>query len=132
MRGAPRGARNVTKAPFRQRRCYTARTIRSLRNRTRVRLHQPVRQTGNGGSFSNFYYGRRRGPMTSAFKANAANYYSINGASPINIGVGVQTVTTVNCMYGAYGNTVANDLQQLFNAVTGGNLTNRMLLQSVS
>ena len=37
MRGAPRGARNVKKAPFRQRRCYTARTIRSLRKRTRVR-----------------------------------------------------------------------------------------------
>ena len=70
--------------------------------------------------------------MTSAFKANATNYYSINGASPINIGVGVQAVTTVNCMYGAYGNTVANDLQQLFSAVTGGNLTNRMFLQSVS
>ena len=101
MRGNPRGA-------FRVRRCTNWRRTRVPQRRyvrQRIRLHQSARSSGIGGSFSNFYYGRRRGPMTSAFKANSTNYYSINGASPINIGVGVQTVTTVNCMYGAYGNT---------------------------
>ena len=65
MRGAPHGARNLKRATFRQRRRYTASTIRSLRTRTRVRIHQGVRQTGArvGGSFSCFYYGRRKRPF---------------------------------------------------------------------
>ena len=128
MRGNPRGV-FLTRCSVKRRRLVRRRPP-PVRTATRVRLHQPVRQCGNGGSFSYFCYGRRKGPLTSIFKAQQSNYYYGNGASAITIGVGVQTVNTVNCLFGANGNTLAADIASIYASITGGNNTNRVLFQS--
>ena len=85
---------------------------------------QPVQQSGNGVFFSYFYF---KGPLTSIFKAQQSNYYSVNGGSAITIGVGVQTVNTVNCLFGSSGNTLAADIASIYGSITGGNNTNRVV-----
>ena len=131
MRGAPRGARNLKRATFRQRRRYTASTIRSLSNRTRVRLHQPVRQAGNGGSFSYFYYGRRKRPFMRGYSVNPTQYYCSNSAGAITVGTGLQNISTVNCIYSFVANAVSQDLDTIFGFV-GASHTSQLMLTSCS
>ena len=60
MRGNPRGALRVRRCP------NTRRRVRAPQRRyvrARIRLHQGARQQGQGGSFSCFYYGRRKKPF---------------------------------------------------------------------
>ena len=53
MRGNPRGAVRVRRCPNTRRR---TRVPQRRFVRQRIRLHQGVRQTGIGGSFSYYYY----------------------------------------------------------------------------
>ena len=42
-------------------------------------------QAGIGGSFSHFYYGRRKRPFMRGYAVNPTQYYAINSAGAIAI-----------------------------------------------
>nr|WAE42969.1 MAG: capsid protein [Cressdnaviricota sp.] len=91
------------------------------------KLHQQVRQSGQGGSISTFNYGRRKMPRALAcvYKSVARNYFATNGA-------GRKTATV--------GNQQAFDDLHMFDATDVGlitakitaNKTNRFYLLSCS
>ena len=110
MRGNPCGALHV-------RRCPNTRTRTRAPQRRyvgqRVRLHQPVNQAGLGGSFSYFFYGRCKRSFMRGYAVNPTQYYCTNSAGAITIGVGLQNVSTVNCIYGCVTNGVTQNLGNL-------------------
>ena len=81
--------------------------------RMRQRLHQAARQAGNGGSFSCFYYGRRKRPFMRGYAVNPTQYYAMNSAGAISINVGLQSVNTINCLYGCVANAISTDLDNI-------------------
>ena len=103
LRGNPQGA--FLTLARRSAKCLVRRRP-PVRTRTRVRLHQSVRQAGNGSSSSYFYYARCKRPFMRGYSVNPAQYYCTNSAGAITIGVGLQNISTVNCLYGCASNTI--------------------------
>ena len=112
MRVNHRGA-FYTRRPVNRRRINRRPLPRSI-PRTRVRLHQSVKQVGNGGSFSYFYYARRKRPFMRGYAINPTQYNAINSAGAMTINVGLQTVCTITCLYGCVANALSQDLDSIF------------------
>ena len=104
----------LTGRSVKRRRLVRRRPPVRTRAHTCVRLHQPVRQAGNGGSFSYFFYGRHKRPFMRSYSVNPTQYYCTNSAGAITIGVGLQNVTTVNCIYGCVANAVSQAIDSIF------------------
>lgn len=90
-------------------------------------LHQPAKQSGQGGSFSNFFYGKRKLPKgyRSIKKAMSNNYVAINSATRITQTAGQQAVKSVQSLFNA------GDLSTL-SARIQNNQTNRFCAESCS
>ena len=130
LRGNPRGA-FLTRRSAKRRRLVRRRP--PVRTRTRVRLHQPVKQAGNGGSFSYFYYGRRKKPFMRGYAINPTQYYNSNLAGAITIGTGIQNISTVNCLFGCVANGIATDIDTIFGIIAPTTpKTSQVLFQSCS
>lgn len=91
------------------------------------RIHQRAIQQGQGGSFSKFFYGKRKYPraMRGLRKALSNNYYVQNQATRFTVGVGKQDATT---LFGMFGN---GDLTTIGSRVSS-NATARFLASACS
>ena len=112
-----------------------------VRTRTRVSIHQRGRQSGQAGSFSSFFYGKRLVPKRAynLYKGIAPQILQTNISGAAVTTSGKQNVFIVasafcgNDVYPTQG--IQPDLLTINNAIStlnGGNIARKMLLESVS
>ena len=129
--GAKRSTRGRTRARGRA----------PVRTRTKVSLHQRGRQSGQAGSFSSFFYGKRLVPkrLYTVYKAIAPQMYQTNCSGDCTAVSGKQGGTicfSAFCGKDVYTTAgIQPDLLSIENAINaqiGGNVTRKALLESVT